>query len=183
MGGYTQLFNKELRIGIEDIILCFSFDLACIILPQRAQRNHCVLGVFLANFAVKSLKSYYTHRCVLPMCTCPEKRLLYFKGQSYFSLPLWHIKSSLQNAMTLLQTTTESLVFGVITSEKLWELGIGALVTIISILGSAYLAYRYALKKFKKETPLRLQRDLYNKKSRCYRIYGNFCNTPPKTKT
>ncbi len=66
--------------------------------------------------------------------------------------------------MTLLQTTTESLVFGVITSEKLWELGIGALVTIISILGSAYLAYRYALKRFKKETPLLLQRDLYNKK-------------------
>ncbi len=50
-----------------------------------------------------------------------------------------------------------------IQCEKLWELGIGGVVTVVSVLGSAYLAYRYALKKLRKETPLLLRRDLYNK--------------------
>ncbi len=71
--------------------------------------------------------------------------------------------NSRNKIMIVLQATTEQLVWGIIKSDKLVELSIGGIITAISILGSAYLAYRYALKKLKKETPVLIQRELYSK--------------------
>lgn len=51
-----------------------------------------------------------------------------------------------------------------ISIGKLIELLVQGSFTIISILGAAYLAYSYALKRLKRETPLLLQRELYSKK-------------------
>ncbi len=39
----------------------------------------------------------------------------------------------------------------------------GGLITFVSVLFSAYWAYRFALKKLKEETPLLIQRDMQNK--------------------
>lgn len=44
-----------------------------------------------------------------------------------------------------------------------WKMIIGGITTAVSILGAAYLAYRFALKRFREETPLLMQRDLQNK--------------------
>ncbi len=65
--------------------------------------------------------------------------------------------------MILLEATVPEMILGIIKIEKLVELTLGGIITVICILGSAYFAYRYAVKKLKTETPVLLQRELYSK--------------------